>query len=66
MSVLRRTHGEILALQEEMKEDEKFKGMCEKYELPWDIVGGYGPLEDLLDHREPQFYCGQPKDTVIL
>src|SRR5437870_2831549 len=40
---LKATHAPILSLQAEMKEDRRFKALCEGHGLPWDLEAGYEP-----------------------
>jgi hypothetical protein len=40
---LKATHAPILSLQAEMKEDRRFKALCEEHGLPWDLERGYEP-----------------------
>jgi hypothetical protein len=54
MSDLERTHALIFALQAEMKDDKKFRDLCERHGLPWDFERGY----------EPRWYNGPPPEQV--
>jgi hypothetical protein len=40
---LKHTHAPIFSLQTEMKEDRRFKALCEEHGLPWDFAAGYEP-----------------------
>jgi hypothetical protein len=40
---VKRTHAPILALQAKMKNDVRFKALCERHGLPWDFAAGYEP-----------------------
>ena len=37
------TDASVLSLQAEMREDKRFKALCEKHGLPWDFDAGYKP-----------------------
>jgi hypothetical protein len=50
------THAPILSLQAEMKEDKRFKALCEQHDLPWDFESGY----------EPRGYYGPAPEQVRL
>lgn len=54
---IKKSHHDIISLQEEIKEDSAFKKLCLEYDLPWDLDAGY----------EPRWYNGPaPKDVRVL
>src|SRR6266446_5107641 len=54
---LTRTHAPIFALQAEMKDDERFRALCQRHGLPWNFAAGY----------EPRGYNGPaPEETKLL
>ena len=36
------SHKDLISLQREMKNDSRFKRICEDAKLPWDLKSGYG------------------------